>query len=85
MESSVNSRSRLLTAGGVLSILAGIFQIIGGLLLAGIIAPSLPFFDFFLDLQVETLCMLLLLLSLPLGYLGGLSGMDLWAPQYQSC
>jgi len=43
MESSgVNSRSRLLTAGGILSIIAGIYQIIGGLLLAGIIPPSLP-------------------------------------------
>jgi len=33
MESSGNSKGGLLTAGGVLSILAGIFQIIGGVLL----------------------------------------------------
>ena len=41
MESNGNTKGRLLTAGGILSIIAGIYQIIGGLLLAGIIAPSL--------------------------------------------
>ena len=69
--SGVSSRSRLLTAGGILSIIAGIYQIIGGLLLAGIIPPSLPFPDFFLDLQLKIFFVLSLLLALPLGGLGG--------------
>jgi hypothetical protein len=41
MESGGSQRSRLLTAGGILSIIAGIYQIIIGFLLADIIAPSL--------------------------------------------
>ena len=68
MSSSDGHRSGLLTAGGILSIIGGIYQIIGGLLLAGIIPPSLPFPDFFLDLQLEILLMLFLL---PLGDLWG--------------
>jgi len=72
MESSgVNSRSRLLTAGGILSIIAGIYQIIGGLLLAGIIPPSLPFPDFFIDLQVEIGLVLSALTGIRIGDSGG--------------
>jgi hypothetical protein len=41
MASNGNSRGGLLTAGGILSIIAGIYQIIIGFLLADIIAPSL--------------------------------------------
>ncbi|HUX48242.1 MAG TPA: hypothetical protein VMV76_03590 [Dehalococcoidia bacterium] len=55
----------MLTAGGILSIIAGISQIIGGLLLAGIISPSLPFPDFFLILGY------IMLFLLPLGDLWG--------------
>ena len=59
MESNGNSRGKLLTAGGILSIIAGIYQIIGGLLLAGTIPDSLPFpaffttYFFFIYWQVE--------------------------------
>ena len=71
MASGDSRRIWLLTAGGILSIIAGTYQIIGGLLLAGIIAPSLPFPDFFLDLQLEIFFVLSLLLAFPLGDLGG--------------
>ena len=40
MASDGNGRGGLLTAGGVLSIVGGTYQIIGGLLLAAIIADS---------------------------------------------
>ena len=82
MESGGSSRSRLLTAGGILSIIAGIYQIIGGLLLAGIIPPSLPFPDFFLDLQLKIFFVLSLLLALPLGGLGG--GFLVWTYGHHS-
>jgi hypothetical protein len=71
MASDGASRSGLLTAGGVLSILAGIFQIIGGLLFAGIIEVALPLFDVFLELQLNVFFVLSLLLAFPLGDLGG--------------
>jgi len=71
MESNGDSRGKLLTAGGILSIVGGIYQIIGGLSLAGIIPPSLPFPDFFLDLQLKIFFVLSLLLAFPLGDLGG--------------
>jgi hypothetical protein len=71
MESGGSQRSRLLTAGGILSIIVGIYQIVGGLFLAGIIPPSLPFPDFFLDLQLRIFFVLSLLLAFPLGDLGG--------------
>ena len=71
MEADGNSKGGLLTAGGILSIIAGIYQIIGGLFLAGIIPPSLPFPDFFIDLQLRIFFVLSLLLALPLGDLGG--------------
>jgi hypothetical protein len=71
MESGGSQRSRLLTAGGILSIIVGIYQIVGGLFLAGIIPPSLPFPDFFLDLQLRVFFVLSLLLAFPLGDLGG--------------
>jgi len=70
VESGGSSRSRLLTAGGILSIIAGIYQIIGGLLLAGIIPPSLPFPDFFLFLAY-IMFFLLTSLLLPLDDLWG--------------
>ena len=47
MTTNDGKRSQLLTAGGILSIIVGIYQIIGGLLLAAIIAGSLPFPGFF--------------------------------------
>ena len=71
MASSDGNRSGLLTAGGILSIIAGIYQIIGGLFLAGIIPPSLPFPDFFLDLQVEIGLVLSALTGIRLGDSGG--------------
>ena len=71
MASDGNGRGGLLTAGGVLSIVGGTYQIIGGLLLGGIIPPSLPFPDFFIDLQVTIFALLSALLWLPLGGLGG--------------
>jgi len=71
MESGGNQRSRLLTAGGILSIIVGIYQIIGGLFLAGIIPASLPFPDFFLYLQVEIGLVLSALTGIRLGDSGG--------------
>ncbi len=44
MASSGSSRSGLLTAGGVLSIVAGVFQIIGGVLAAVFLNLSVSFF-----------------------------------------
>jgi hypothetical protein len=58
MESNGNSKSGLLTAGGILSIVAGIFQINnGGVLIAYFLdpdlAPSWEFFPFLPGLWVE--------------------------------
>ena len=48
MASNGNARSRLLTAGGILSIIVGIYQIIGGLVLVGFFNGSLSFLAFLL-------------------------------------
>ena len=71
MESSGNSKGGLLTAGGISSIIAGIYLIIIGLLLADIIPASHPLADFFMDLQIEIFFLLSLLLGLPLLVLPG--------------
>jgi len=59
MASGDSRRIWLLTAGGILSIIAGIYQIIGGLFFAPIIIDSFPFpaffrtYFFFIYWQVE--------------------------------
>jgi hypothetical protein len=73
MASNGNRRGKLLTAGGVLSILAGIFQIIFGLFEGLLLTGIIPFHAFFMGLVYSQigifsiLCMLLLLPLLPLG------------------
>jgi hypothetical protein len=90
MDSNGSHRSGLLTAGGILSIIVGIYQIIGGLLLAGIIPASLPFpaffitYFFFIYLQVEIGLMLSALTGIRIGDWGGLIWMDFTA-QDQCC
>lgn len=80
MESGGSSRSRLLTAGGILSIIAGIYLIIIGLLFADIIPASLPLADFFMDLQIDIFLLLSLLLGLPLlVFPGDLAGVMMYA------
>jgi hypothetical protein len=82
MASNGNSKGRLLTAGVILSIIVGIYQIIGGLLLAGIIPASLPFpaffitYFFFIYLQVEIGLVLSALTGIRIGDWGGLIWMD---------
>jgi hypothetical protein len=82
MESSGNSKGGLLTAGGILSIIVGIYQIIGGLFLAGIIPDSLPFpaffrtYFFFIYWQVEIGLLLSALTGIRIGDWGGLIWMD---------
>ena len=82
MASDGANRSRLLTAGGILSIIVGIYQIIGGLFLAGIIPDSLPFpaffrtCFFFIYWQVEIGLLLSALTGIRIGDWGGLIWMD---------
>ena len=83
MESGGNERSRLLTAGGILSIIVGIYQIIGGLVLVGIINGSLPFPAFlrtyflFIYWQVEIGLLLSALTGIRIGD-WGYAYMDGW-------
>ena len=83
MESNGNSMGKLLTTGGILSIIVGIYQIIGGLLLAAIIADSLPFpgffrtYFFFIYWQVEIGLVLSALTGIRIGDWGG-AYMDGW-------
>lgn len=83
MASNGNSRSRLLTAGGILSIIVGIYQIIGGLVLVGIINGSLPFPAFlrtyfsFIYWQVEIGLLLSALTGIRIGD-WGYAYMDGW-------
>jgi hypothetical protein len=85
MASSGASRSRLLTAGGILSIIVGIYQIIVGLVLVGIMHGSLPFPAFlrtyfpFIYWQVEIGLILSALTGIRIGdwgyaYMDGFSG-----------
>ena len=82
---SGSHRSRLLTTGGILSIIVGIYQIIGGLVLVGIINGSLPFPAFlrtyfvFIYWQVEIGLVLSALTGIRIGdwgyaYMDGFSG-----------
>jgi len=83
MGSNGNSRGKLLTAGGILSIIVGIYQIIGGLFLAPIIIDSFPFpaffrtYFFFIYWQVETGLVLSALTGIRIGDWGG-AYMDGW-------
>ena len=71
---------KLLAAGGILSIIAGIYLIIIGLLFADIIPDSLPLADFFMDLQIDIFLLLSMLLGLPLlVLLGDLAGVMMYA------
>ena len=85
MASNGSSRGKLLTAGGILSIIVGIYQIIGGLVLVGIIHGSLPFpaflrtYFFFIYWQVEIGLVLSALTGIRIGdwgyaYMDGFSG-----------
>jgi len=73
MESNGNSGGKLLTAGGILSIIVGIYQIIGGLFLAGIVIDSRSFLDFpiiyffLIYLQVEIGLVLSMLTGIRIG------------------
>ena len=75
MASNGSSRGKLLTAGGILSIIAGIYLIIAiivwQLLTGSILLNILPFFFWFIRLQFAIYMVLSLLLALPLGDLAG--------------
>jgi hypothetical protein len=78
MASNGNSRSGLLTAGGILSIIVGIYQIIGGLFLAGIILDFPIKYFFFIYLQLVIGFVLSMLTGIRIGdywvYGDGFSG-----------